>query len=651
MKPGDVLADRFEIRQEIGRGGLAHVYAAHDRTLDQDVALKVLMPHLAEQRVIRERFRREVALSRSLVHPSIVRVYDLFETDDHTFFTMDLLACATLKEQLRHHGPAPAVDRRRVVVAICDALAAAHALGIVHRDIKPHNVMRLPDGEIRVLDFGLARVESMAGLTANSVLMGTPEYMAPETAAGLPVDGRADLYSLGVLWFELATGELPFSSRSPLEHFKRISEEDGPAPSGADVSPTEAAIVQRLLRHRPEDRFASATEVIEALDAGALVPGKGRCGPTRICTVCGAEEPAGTAFCLSCGADRRVSGSTHGRAMLVLRRFDPRYMTDDPPDLTDLMARFGLAPNPLATPGDATGQRLLLKDVDVGYARAVQSELLKHLLTCEIRDRDEECFDLLHAQGTPSYVFVGGLLLGWAALCFIGWLIGGPAGLIAALIWGPPLGLLLRRKTQLFLVPGFVVTTTAPGQEERDLANAYRAFLEEAPSAELRKIGASLMTRAFALLALLGDLELAPAAIVEFRRSTVESALRGLEALDALRPVETYLGAADTRQTLEDLERAEALVRSSSNPQEREQATELATTHAGNLRRQADVEHERTRRIQGVLKLVARMESTRTELLGLGLREEEQLSRVGRRLEVDAQALAAAQAELEALVR
>ena len=282
MKPGDVLAGRFEILDEIGRGGLARVFAAHDRTLDQDVALKVLMPHLAEQRVIRERFRREVALSRSLVHPAIVRVYDLFETDEHTFFSMDLLACATLKEQLRHHGPAPAAQRKGIVTSICEALAAAHTMGIVHRDIKPHNVMRLPGGEVRVLDFGLARVESMAGLTANSVLMGTPEYMAPETAAGLPVDGRADLYSLGVLWFELATGELPFASRSPLEHFKRISEEDGPAPVGPDITPTESAIIQRLLRHQPEERFASATEVIEALNAGTMVPSKGFTGLTRI---------------------------------------------------------------------------------------------------------------------------------------------------------------------------------------------------------------------------------------------------------------------------------------------------------------------------------------------------------------------------------
>ena len=367
--------------------------------------------------------------------------------------------------------------------------------------------------------------------------------------------------------------------------------------------------------------------------------------------MCGTEEPAGTAFCLTCGTDRRLTGSTHGRALLVLRRFDPRYISDSPPDLVDLMARFGLAANPLALPGDATKQVLLLKDVDAGYARAVQGELLKHRLTCEIRDRDEECFDLLPAQGTPSYLFVGGLLLGWAALCLMGWLVGGPAGLIVGLIWGPPLGMLLRKKTQLFLVPRFLVTTTAPRNEERQLAHAYRAFLDETSSMDLRRIGASLMARAFALLTLLGDLELAPAAIAEFRRSTVESALRGLEAIDALRPLEKMLGDADTRRTLEDLEQAESRARLSSSPEVQQRASELAATHAANLGKLAELEHERTRRIQGVLKLVTRLESARTELLGLGLREEEQLSQVGRALEVDAQALAAAQAELEDLVR
>src|SRR2546425_3236534 len=174
-----ILGGRFEVLRPLGAGGLAEVYAARDLVTGVEVAVKILHEHLAREEQIAERFRRELAVTRALDHPGIVRVYDLHEHDGRPFFTMELLHGETLAERLRR-GPLQNEEARRIAREICVALQAAHRAGVVHRDLKPHNIFLTDSGAVKVLDFGLARVAGWARLTAQSTVMGTPGYLAPE---------------------------------------------------------------------------------------------------------------------------------------------------------------------------------------------------------------------------------------------------------------------------------------------------------------------------------------------------------------------------------------------------------------------------------------------------------------------------------------
>ncbi|MCA1826091.1 MAG: serine/threonine protein kinase [Myxococcales bacterium] len=268
MGPGDVLAGRFELRRRIGAGGLAEVFAAHDRVSRGDVAIKILHAHLAEDRDLAERFRREMAVTRALDHPGIVRVFDLHEHEGRPLFSMELLQGRTLYEVLLQEGPMAPEEARRIAREICAALQAAHRAGVVHRDLKPQNVFVTSSRAVKLLDFGLARVAGQTRLTSKTAILGTPGYIAPELFAGQRADGRADLYALGATYFEMLAGKRPFASSDPYD-VTRLQRE---APQlDARIREEDAAILRRALDPDPEQRFLDASQMLRAL-TGESVP-------------------------------------------------------------------------------------------------------------------------------------------------------------------------------------------------------------------------------------------------------------------------------------------------------------------------------------------------------------------------------------------
>ena len=267
----------YKILEEIGRGGMGIVYEAEDTRLGRKVALKALPPDYTRDPVRRERLRREARAAASLTHPSIATVYALEELEGELYIVSELVRGRTLRDEL-NDGPLPPALLRTTLLEIADALAAAHAQGIVHRDLKPENVIRCPGGQVKILDFGLARpIEGTMSptstrLTQAGTAAGTPGYMAPEQLAGGVVDPRSDVFAFGVLAAELATGEHPFGSDSAamLGRMAQMLEGESIVRSGAAWSaPDVQQIARRCLRAKPEERFASGSELAAALRAAA----------------------------------------------------------------------------------------------------------------------------------------------------------------------------------------------------------------------------------------------------------------------------------------------------------------------------------------------------------------------------------------------
>jgi hypothetical protein len=268
-----VLADRYELGPVLGQGGMARVHQGVDRQLDRRVAIKVLAPPFDRDDEFVERFRREARAAAGLSHPNIVAVFDSGSDDGTHFIVTELVEGETLADRLRD-GPMPPADAVAVAVDIARALAAAHALGLIHRDIKPGNVMLLPDGRVKVVDFGIARAAGSDTLTHTGVVLGSTAYLSPEQAGGQPVDERADLYSLGCVLYEMLTGRVPFRADTPIATMYRHVNEDAPPPSTiAPVQPELEDVVLRCLEKDPKRRVASAAELEAALLAVPLARG------------------------------------------------------------------------------------------------------------------------------------------------------------------------------------------------------------------------------------------------------------------------------------------------------------------------------------------------------------------------------------------
>jgi eukaryotic-like serine/threonine-protein kinase len=266
---GDTLANRYRIERLLGRGGMGAVYLAHDEVLDDTVAVKVIASAFAsDEAALVDRFRREAAAARKVSSPNVIRIHDLGEARPGLLYlSMEYFPGRTLAEVITTRGLVPIADCIDLLQQICVGLAAAHDAGVVHRDLKPHNVLVGERNAVKLIDFGLAKATSGAGLTATGVLLGTPHYMSPEQVRGKTVDAASDLYSLGALAYHLVCSRPPFAGENAIAvGFAHCSETPiAPRAIRADVPVHLDAIVMRALAKAPHDRPRSAAEFRAAL--------------------------------------------------------------------------------------------------------------------------------------------------------------------------------------------------------------------------------------------------------------------------------------------------------------------------------------------------------------------------------------------------
>ncbi|MGY3337359.1 serine/threonine protein kinase [Streptomyces filamentosus] len=281
---GSVANGRYQLRDLLGEGGMASVYLAYDSALDRQVAIKTLHTELGREASFRERFRREAQAVAKLSHTNIVSVFDTGEdTLDGglmPYIVMEYVEGqplgSALASDVRQYGAMPADKALKVTADVLAALEVSHEMGLVHRDIKPGNVMMTKRGVVKVMDFGIARAmqSGVTSMTQTGMVVGTPQYLSPEQALGRPVDARSDLYSVGIMLFQLLTGRLPFDADSPLAIAYAHVQEEPVAPSSVNrsVTPAMDALVARALRKNPNERFPSAAamrdECLRVLAAG-----------------------------------------------------------------------------------------------------------------------------------------------------------------------------------------------------------------------------------------------------------------------------------------------------------------------------------------------------------------------------------------------
>ena len=303
LTPGIVLGERYEILREIGRGGYSVVYLARDRSVGTEVAIKLLVPPPAAAQMARERMRREVQAVRELAHANIVAVFDFLEDGPWSFIVMEYVPGPDLQVRVREHG---VLEPMQVVQIGCDiaaALTTAHRRGILHRDVKPPNLLLEPDGRARLTDFGSARLDGQLGMTGTGGLAGTLAYTSPEVLAGRRGDARADVYALGLTLYFALIGDLP---DRPSQHFP-------PAPSTEGFHPRlvspgvpqwlDDAIAQATAA-AAENRFPTAAAFREALEAGD-VGLRARQAPAAPCLLCGGPDPLELGVCPACGGASR----------------------------------------------------------------------------------------------------------------------------------------------------------------------------------------------------------------------------------------------------------------------------------------------------------------------------------------------------------
>jgi len=263
-----LVDDRYELRDLVGSGGMADVFLAHDEVLDRDVALKLLKTRFAQDEDVVERFRREARSAASLANPYIVPIFDRGETEDGMYYiAMEYMPGGTLKVRIRNSGTLPPYTAAEVALQTAEALQAAHEKGIIHRDVKPDNILLAASGHVKVADFGIARAADATTISHLGDILGSAKYMSPEQAAGEKVGPASDLYSLGVVLYEMLTGRVPFEVDTPVDVLAKHDEKPPPSPKEVNPEVPEdlEVIVMKLLARDPKDRYTSAAELIEDL--------------------------------------------------------------------------------------------------------------------------------------------------------------------------------------------------------------------------------------------------------------------------------------------------------------------------------------------------------------------------------------------------
>ena len=288
FEPGELIGDRYELGRQLGAGGMARVYLGHDRLLDRQVAVKVLSEPYASDPQFVERFRREASAAAGLNHPNIVAVYDRGEADGSYYIVMEYLKGPDLKQVIRGRAPLPpleAIDNAQQILA---ALGAAHKRDVVHRDVKPQNVLVAEDGHLKVTDFGIARAGAESDMTEAGSVIGTAQYLSPEQARGDDVTAASDCYAVGIVLYEMLTGRVPFDGGPPVAvAMKQISDEPvSPRIVEPSVPRELEAVVLRSLAKRPSERYRTAEEMSRALaEVRGVLDGTG--GTTRVIPAAG----------------------------------------------------------------------------------------------------------------------------------------------------------------------------------------------------------------------------------------------------------------------------------------------------------------------------------------------------------------------------
>jgi serine/threonine protein kinase len=261
---GQLIEKRYLVQRLIGRGGMGSVYEVQDVKENRVLALKILT-QVAMEADSEQRFMREFEMLSKINHPAILKVYGWGRYQDQLYFVSEFVAGRDLKSEIKTRGPWPAEEAAKLLSTIADALAVAHSMGVVHRDIKPHNIMIANDGSVRLLDFGIARKTggAMETLTKTGMIVGTPEYMSPEQFGTHRVDERSDLYSLGVVLFELMTGKVPFGGETPVAIAMKVIQQPSVAPRSVrkDIPEWIDRIVVKCMEKDPKSRYLNASQL------------------------------------------------------------------------------------------------------------------------------------------------------------------------------------------------------------------------------------------------------------------------------------------------------------------------------------------------------------------------------------------------------
>ncbi len=276
--PGTVIGNRYEVLQVLGKGGMGAVYKVHDREVDRVAALKIIRPEMADNPEILRMFKQELILARQVTHPNVIRIYDLGVADGLRFITMQYVEGRDLKTLLEEKGKLTAEESAAIMVQVCEGLEAARKENVVHRDLKPANIMIDNENRVVVMDFGLAYTADSGG--SQGKLLGTPQYMSPEQARCEEIDGRSDLFTVGIIWLELLTRERPFAGKDLMETLKKRLQVN--IPQAAQLDPSIAKhvreIIAKCLTEDREKRYQTAAEIVRDIQIwqGVLVPGSTR---------------------------------------------------------------------------------------------------------------------------------------------------------------------------------------------------------------------------------------------------------------------------------------------------------------------------------------------------------------------------------------
>jgi eukaryotic-like serine/threonine-protein kinase len=313
------VAGNFKILEEIGEGGMGKVYRGVDTMLDREVAIKVLRPELVSQGHLVDRFRSEAITLAKLNHPNIAMLYAFFQQDKHFFMVMEFVRGETLDKRIRRTGLLAYDQALRVFLATLEAIGYAHSMNVVHRDLKPNNIMITESEDIKVMDFGIARVVGSERMTREGSMIGTPEYMSPEQIRGMEVDPRTDIYALGILLYEMLTGRLPFMNQNQFELMRAHIEMPPPAPRA--YAPHLPASMEEImlcaLAKKKDDRFGSAYEFRDAILASPDIPAQALTGRS---TRAGSAPITPVQF-------GRVSQASQQRQTIDVRQFEAQQRT------------------------------------------------------------------------------------------------------------------------------------------------------------------------------------------------------------------------------------------------------------------------------------------------------------------------------------